>query len=93
MNIKKIYSIFKEYPTICTNSRDIKDSSIFFALKGEKFNGNEYATKAIKEGCVYSIVDEKEYSNHPNTILVANTLETLQELASYHRKQLAIPII
>ena len=93
MTIKILYSIFKKNPIICTDSRKIKDSALFFALKGENFNGNEYATKAIKEGCSYAVIDEKEYHTHPNTILVDNVLETLQELATYHRAQLKIPVI
>ena len=93
MNIKNLYSIFKEHSTICTDSREIKEKSIFFALKGENFNGNEYALKAINDGCSYAIIDEIEYNTHPNTILVDDTLKTLQEIATYHREQLSIPII
>ena len=66
---------------------------MFFALQGENFNGNKYALKAIENGCSYAIIDDKKYQTHPNTILVKNVLETLQKLATYHRKQLNIPII
>ena len=93
MKIKKIYSIFKQYPTICTDSRKIKNRGIFFSLKGKNFNGNKYALKAIQNGCSYAIVDEKEYNIHPNTILVKDALKTLQDLATYHRNQLNIPLI
>jgi UDP-N-acetylmuramoyl-tripeptide--D-alanyl-D-alanine ligase len=62
-------------------------------LKGENFNGNKYALKTIQDGCSYAIVDEKEYDVHQNTILVNNALKTLQELATYHRKQISIPVI
>ena len=93
MNILKLYSIFNENPLICTDSRKTILNSIFFALQGEHFNGNEYALKAIENGCSYAIIDDKEYHKHSNTILVKNVLETLQELATYHRKQLNIPII
>ncbi len=93
MNIKNLYSIFKEHSTICTDSRKIKEKSIFFALKGENFNGNEYAFKAINDGCSYAIIDEQDFNIHQNTILVKDVLTTLQELAKYHREQLSIPII
>ena len=66
---------------------------MFFALKGEHFNGNIYAKKAIELGAKFAIVDDKEYANASNTILVNNVLETLQELATYHRNYLNIPII
>jgi UDP-N-acetylmuramoyl-tripeptide--D-alanyl-D-alanine ligase len=62
-------------------------------LRGENFNGNKYALKAIQDGCSYAIVDEKEYDIHQNTILVNNALKTLQDLATYHRNQLNIPLI
>ena len=93
MNILKLYSIFNENPLICTDSRKTIRNSIFFALQGEHFNGNKYALRAIENGCSYAIIDDKDYHKHPNTILVKNVLETLQELATYHRKQLTIPII
>ena len=93
MNIDKLYSIFKQQPLICTDSRKVIQGAIFFALKGENFNGNEYALKAIQDGCRFAIIDEEEYKTDQNTILVENALETLQQLAQFHRKQLAIPII
>ena len=93
MDIKQVYNLFKQHPTICTDSRQITKSSIFFSLKGESFNGNKYALKAIQNGCSYAFVDEKEYDVHQNIILVHNALKTLQKLATYHRKQLNIPLI
>ena len=93
MNINKLYSIFKQEPLICTDSRKIIQGAIFFALKGKKFNGNKYALKAIQDGCRFAIIDEKEYETDQNTILVEDVLETLQQLAQFHRKQLTIPII
>ena len=93
MEIKEIYSLFLEYSTICTDSRKITKGAMFISLKGENFNGNKYALKAIQDGCSYAIVDEKEYDVHQNTILVKNALKTLQDLATYHRSQLNIPVI
>ena len=93
MEIKEIYSLFQEYSTICTDSRKITKGAMFISLKGENFNGNKYALKAIQDGCSYAIVDEKQYDVHQNTILVKNALKTLQDLATYHRSQLNIPVI
>ena len=66
---------------------------MFFALKGDNFNGNKYAESALNKDAKYAIVDEAKYNNSPNTILVDNVLKTLQELASFHRNYLKIPII
>ena len=93
MNISKLYNIFKEYPSISTDSRNIKKDSIFFALKGENFNGNKFAKEALKNGCKYAVIDEKEYEINENYILVHNALKTLQQLASFHRNNINIPII
>ena len=93
MDIKEIYKLFKHHPTICTDSRRNTKGSIFFSLKGESFNGNKYALKAIQNGCSYAVVDEEKYNVHQNTILVHNALKTLQKLATYHRNQLNIPLI
>ena len=93
MEIKEIYKIFKLCSTICTDSRNITNGGMFISLRGEKFNGNKYAVKAIEDGCSYAIIDEKEYDIHQNTILVNNALKTLQDLATYHRSQLHIPLI
>ena len=93
MNISELYNIFKEYPSISTDSRNIKKDSIFFALKGENFNGNKFAEEALKSGCKYAVIDEKEYEINENYILVNNALKTLQQLASFHRDNINIPII
>ena len=93
MEIKEIYSLFQEFSAISTDSRKITKGAIFISLKGDNFNGNKYALKAILDGCSYAIVDEKEYDVHQNTILVNNGLKTLQDLATYHRNQLNIPLI
>lgn len=93
MEIVELYKIFKQYPEITTDTRNCIKDSIFFALKGNNFNGNEYARRALDLGCRYAVVDEAEYATHPNILLVENSLETLQKLANYHRKQLKTPII
>ena len=93
MTTEDLYTIFQKHPSICTDTRKIEKGSLFFALKGENFNGNKFAAQAIDDGCIFAIIDEKEYANSSNTILVDNVLVTLQELATFHRKQLNIPII
>lgn len=92
MKIKEIYSHYIKNYLVDTDTRKIRKGSLFFALKGANFNGNKFAKEALKLGASLAIIDEKEYESE-NTILVDNVLETLQKLANYHRKQLAIPII
>ena len=93
MSISSLYDIFLKHPVITTDSRDCPADSIFFALKGETFDGNAYALKALELGCVYAVVDEAEYATDSRCILVDDVLTTLQLLANYHRKALGTPII
>ena len=93
MNITQLYQLYSQTYLVDTDSRKIRKGSIFFALKGDNFNGNEFAEKALKSGANYMVIDEEKYQTIPNAILVENVLETLQKLANFHRKQLAIPII
>ncbi len=94
MKISALYNIFKQYPQVTTDTRNCPKDSIFFALKGANFNGNEYAQKALDSGCSYAIVDEEKYATKPNIILVDDSLKTLQELAKYHRSQFKkLPVI
>jgi len=90
---KDIYRIFQRFPVIATDSRNIPKDSIFFALKGESFNGNKFAAESLNKGAAYAIVDEKEYATGEKMIWVENVLETLTKLANYHRKKLNIPIL
>ena len=64
MDIKELYKLYQQHPCITTDSRDCPEGSIFLALKGEKFNGNQYALQALEKGCAYAIVDEDIESNH-----------------------------
>jgi len=93
MQIEEIYSIYKNHPVISTDNRKIEPSSIFIALKGEKFDGNAFAKSALDVGAAYAIIDNKEFYIDERTILVDNTLKTLQHLANYHRKKFNIPFI
>lgn len=93
MNIEQLYQLFEESYFVDTDTRKIRKGSLFFALKGDHFNGNEFALTAIKNGAKYAIIDEEKYHTHSNTILVSNVLETLQSLANFHRKKLNTPIL
>ena len=93
MQISELYKIYKSKSNICTDTRKIEKGGLFFALKGDNFNGNLFAAKAISEGCSFAIIDEKKIATNDKFILVKNVLETLQNLARHHRKQLSIPII
>jgi UDP-N-acetylmuramoyl-tripeptide--D-alanyl-D-alanine ligase len=91
--MEQLHALFLEHPKICTDTRKITDNCLFFALKGPNFNGNEFAGEALKKGAAYAIIDEEEYNASGQYILCQNVLETLQELALYHRKQSKAQII
>ena len=93
MNITELYRLYAQTYLVDTDTRKIRKGSIFFCLKGDNFNGNEFAAEAIKIGASYAVIDEEKYNTLPNTVLVQNVLETLQKMANFHRKQLALPII
>lgn len=93
MTIEELYEIFSQHPTVTTDSRNCPKNSIFFALKGENFNGNTYAQASLNKGCAYAVVDEKEFVSNDHILLVDNVLATLQQLAHYHRIALGIPIV
>lgn len=93
MQLEKFYNLFTECNfKFTTDSRSIPGGSVFFALKGDNFNGNLFATEAIKKGASYAVVDEKTEADN-RLILVDNVLTFMQELAHFHRKCFDIPII
>ena len=91
-SIEEFYKIFQQHPIICTDTRSIKPGSLFFALKGANFNANEFARQAIDSGCSYAIIDDENYYTN-SCILVPDVLAALQQLATHHRRQFAIPVI
>lgn len=93
MKIKQLHSLYLECKSISTDTRKISNGNMFFALKGDNFNGNTFAKKALDIGAKYVVIDEAKFKTSNKTILVDNVLETLQALASYHRIYLNIPII
>ena len=93
MEIESLYKLYKEYYKVDTDTRSIRKNSIFFALKGDNFNGNTFAEKALTLGANYAIIDEEKYKTKDNIIVVDDVLKTLQKLSNYHRNQLNIPFI
>ncbi|MDP9048417.1 MAG: UDP-N-acetylmuramoyl-tripeptide--D-alanyl-D-alanine ligase [Bacteroidota bacterium] len=93
MTTEDLYKLFRQHPAISTDTRKIADGSLFFALKGDKFDANTFAAKAIEAGAAYAIIDNPEYNLNEKYILVDDVLTALQDLARYHRSQLNIPVI
>lgn len=93
VSIADLYKIFKQYPSVETDTRKLKKGDLFFALKGPNFNGNLFAKQALEAGAAYAVVDEDVDPADNRLIRVADTLQALQELAHYHRKQFTIPFI
>lgn len=93
MNLNELYELFLHHEKITTDSRHCPTNSLFFALKGERFDGNQYAAKALEAGAAYAIIDNPEYLSGDRMILVDNVLDCLQQLAHRHRKALGIPVI
>lgn len=90
---ERLYDYYQENPVISTDTRNIIPGCIFFALKGDLFNANEFASQAIEKGAAYAVVDEEKYATNSQCLLVEDVLSTLQDLARHHRKQLNIPVI
>jgi UDP-N-acetylmuramoyl-tripeptide--D-alanyl-D-alanine ligase len=99
MTIEQLYEIYLRHPSIRTDTRQLKQGDLFFALKGPNFNGNAFATRAFELGAAYAIIDEtpdaSQLSPHlaDHLIVVPDVLSTLQELALHHRRQFNIPFI
>ena len=93
MDIEKLHKIFLASEGISTDTRVIKKNQLFFALKGENFDGNKYAGLAIEKGAAYAIVDNLAVVKGNKYILVNDVLLSLQQLATFHRKYLNIPIL
>jgi len=93
MEIKDLYNIFLQSAGVCTDTRTLKKNQLFFALKGENFDGNRFALQALEQGASYAVAGEDLQAEDTRLIKVPDTLETLKALASYHRRQLRIPVI
>lgn len=94
MNISELHRRYFESNAVSTDTRNIKENDIFFALKGENFDANTYVDEAIAKGAKYVVIDDKKfYRDEKQYILVENVLETLQKLANFHRNFLQVPIL
>ena len=93
--IAHLYAKFLASTGVTTDTRSVKPGNVFFALKGPNFNGNNFADRAIHQGCSLAVVDEwrDSFSDASKYVLVDNVLETLQDLARHHRSKLKIPIL
>ncbi len=93
MSIQQLYTLYLQHPSVQTDSRKVQQGDLFFALKGENFNGNAFAALALEQGAAYAVVDEAAYVLDDSYVLVEDVLTTLQQLAHHHRLQLDIPVI
>ncbi len=88
-----LYEKYLQYPLVVTDTRAVKENSIFFALKGANFNGNEFAAQALATGAKYAVVDQPEVAISEQYLLVDDVLKAMQSLANHHRSQLQFPVL
>ncbi|MDG1778927.1 MAG: UDP-N-acetylmuramoyl-tripeptide--D-alanyl-D-alanine ligase [Flavobacteriaceae bacterium] len=93
MKIEDLHQLFLQAKSVSTDTRTLPSGTLFFALKGDRFNANTFAHKALDSGASYSVIDEVQEFNDERFILVDDVLQTLQDLANYHRNYLNIPIV
>jgi UDP-N-acetylmuramoyl-tripeptide--D-alanyl-D-alanine ligase len=93
MTIEQLYQVFLKHPCIQTDTRKLTTGDLYFALKGERFDGNEFAGAALQAGAAYAIVDNPQIATSDSYIVVHDVLSTLQALAKHHREQFNIPFI
>ncbi len=92
-DLNELYRLYQAHPKVFTDSRKVAPGGIFFALKGERFDGNRFARQALDAGAAYAVVDDPSVATSDSMILVEDSLLTLQELARQHRRQLTVPVI
>ena len=94
MNLTQLHDYFKDSSGVVTDSRELTQDSFFISLKGENFDGNQFAKMALESGAKYALVDRPEIAKGNNRLILVNdTMQTLQELAQFHRKSLKTKII
>ena len=93
LTIPELYKIYSQYLSVQTDTRKLKAGDIYFALKGENFNGNQFALQALQSGAAYAVIDEAIDDSNERLIKVDDVLTTLQQLAKHHREQFNIPFI
>ncbi|MEM1323296.1 MAG: UDP-N-acetylmuramoyl-tripeptide--D-alanyl-D-alanine ligase [Bacteroidota bacterium] len=92
-SIEQLYTYYRQYPLVVTDSRQLSSGSLFFALKGERFDGNKFAEEALSKGAAYAVIDDPAYQKGERCLLVEDVLTSLQQLATHHRTQFDIPIL
>lgn len=93
MTTEDLYRLFLRHPDVTTDSRRVTSGSLFFALKGERFDGNAFARQALSDGCAYAIVDDPALGGDDRLLHVDSALDALQDLARMHRERLRTPIV
>lgn len=95
IDIDLLYHCFEQSMGVTTDTRQCKKGMMFFALRGENFDGNCYAGEALEKGCSYVVVDNSDYTDEtdPRVILVDDSLHALQSLARHHRRVMGTPIV
>jgi UDP-N-acetylmuramoyl-tripeptide--D-alanyl-D-alanine ligase len=93
LTIPELYKIYLQFPSVETDTRKLRPGDIFFALKGDNFNGNAFALIALESGAAYAVVDEDIDAPNNKLIKVDNVLYSLQQLAKFHREQFSVPFI
>lgn len=93
MQTEELYQIYQRFPSVQTDTRKLKPDDLFFALKGDNFNGNQFAKQALEAGAAYAVIDEEPGFADDRLIMTNNVLQTLQQLAKYHRQQFKIPFL
>jgi UDP-N-acetylmuramoyl-tripeptide--D-alanyl-D-alanine ligase len=92
MKTDQLYDLYLESKGVSTDTRTIREGQIFFALWGENFNGNQYASEALEKGAAWAIIDDPLYEGE-RTVLVDDCLNELQALATHHRKMMNVPVL
>ena len=93
MNVEQIYQVYLQSRTVTTDSRNITPGCLFFAFKGEKFDGNAFAPQALAQGAALCVISDGRYRVDDRCVVVPDVLATLQALAKHHRQQMAVPVI
>lgn len=93
MTLDRIYEVYRQHRVITTDSRNCPENSIFFALKGDNFNGNLFVPDALAKGCAYAVSNDKKYAGNERVFVVDDVLATLQQLARLHRQSFTFPVI
>ena len=93
ISIPELYILYRQHPVVCTDTRQLTPGCMFFALKGDNFDGNKFAKQALEQGAAYAVIDDPAYKTGERCLLVPDVLKALQALATHHRSQFDIPVI